>query len=233
MKKIPLTKGHFALVDDEDFEELSKYKWNLRTVKNSDRMYAYRAFFRNPNGKKSPVAMHRQILGETRRHIDVDHIDRNGINNQRSNLRISTRSQNNANATLPRDNKSGYKGVSFDKRRNLWKAAIASNCLGRFEEKEEAARAYNKAAFEMWGEFARLNDVFPQFPTVEKSKTSRNNTSGYIGVSRTKNTSKWCAEITVKYKKICIGSFDCPEEAARAYDEAAKRFRGDSAKTNF
>lgn len=233
MKQIPLTRGQFALVDDEDFDGLSKFKWHLRTVKDSDRMYAYRFDGDGGNGNKRPVAMHRQILSETRRNIDVDHEDRNGLNNQRSNLRLSTRSQNNANAAIPKDNKSGYKGVSFDKTRNLWKAGLASKNLGRFETKEDAARAYNKAAFDQFGKFARLNNVEPKFPAIEKPKTGRRNTSGYIGVSKDKKSAKWVSEITVNGDRLRLGRFNCPKDAALAYDEVAKKLRGHTAKLNF
>lgn len=157
MKQIPLSQGLFALVDDEDFEELSKYKWNPQ--KNGERIYAKRPGVNHNTGLRRPVFMHRHILGVTDRAIDVDHIDRNGLNNQKSNLRICTRSFNNANAKIPKDNTSGYKGVYFDKSRGLWHARISKIFLGRFKDKIDAAKAYNEAAKTLWGDFARINEL--------------------------------------------------------------------------
>lgn len=158
MKQIKLTRGKFAIVDDEDFEELAKHKWNCQITKTEGRNYAYRVGVR-PDGGKTTVRMHRQIIGESAKGMDIDHIDGDGLNNQKSNLRPCTRSQNNGNARMPRNNKSGFKGVSFDKNRGLWVAQADGKHAGRHTSKEDAARAYNKKAFEIWGEFARLNDI--------------------------------------------------------------------------
>ncbi|MGN8022187.1 AP2 domain-containing protein [Phyllobacterium sp. 22229] len=104
--------------------------------------------------------MHRVILGITDERL-VDHVDRNGLNNRRSNLREANRTQNIANTGPYKGNISGFKGVSYDKERNLWKAQIRvegrSKCIGRFVTPEEAARAYDELAFAAWGEFAYLN----------------------------------------------------------------------------
>jgi len=159
MKQIPLTRGYFALVDDEDYDSLIKFKWNCQVVKGSDRLYAYRANKNEITGRRVPVSMHRQIMGVTDPKVDVDHWDTYGLNNQKHNLRVCSRSQNNGNMRRPKDNTSGYKGVSFDKKRRLWRAYLKGRSLGRFSEIGEAALAYNAAAIGLWGEYARLNDV--------------------------------------------------------------------------
>lgn len=164
MKLIPLTRGHFAQVDDEDFEELSKYKWHCQRTKTDGRFYAYRNGINENTGRKRSISMHRQIMGMPDRRIDIDHWDRDGLNNQRHNLRACSRSCNNGNAGLTGRNKSGFKGVSFDRARSLWIAGCGNMKAGRFTCRYEAARHYNKMAFDKWGEFARLNDVDPVFP---------------------------------------------------------------------
>jgi len=164
MKLIPLTQGYFAKVDDSDFEWLSQWKWRINKV--GARIYATRTI-ETENGRRG-LTMHRQILGETDRHIDVDHGDGDQLNNQRYNLRRATRTQNNANQKISVRNSSGYKGVCFCKERRKWVASVASKHIGRFENIEDAAKAYNKAAKELWGEFSRPNDFLysPPFQDV-------------------------------------------------------------------
>ena len=93
--------------------------------------------------------------------FDIDHKDRNKQNNHPDNLRLATRSQNNYNATKRKRNTSGYKGVSFDKARGKWDARLNADSktyrLGRFDTAELAAAAYNEAARQLHGDFARLN----------------------------------------------------------------------------
>jgi AP2-like factor, euAP2 lineage len=230
MKLITLTRGYSAKVDDDDFEVLKKMKWYCLSPKGTDRHYAYRNVLLE-SGKRGTVSMHRYLADVKDPKIDVDHWDRDGLNNQRYNLRVCTRTLNNANGKMPKNNTSGFKGVSFDLKRGLWKAGVDGKHIGRYNEKDEAARAYNKAAFDLWGEYARLNDVHPVFPTTEKPKMKRSNTSGYLGVSRCGR--KWVAEICPNRKKHVLGRFENIEDAARAYDAAARIHYGEKAKLNF
>jgi len=148
---IPLTKGQVAIVDAEDYEWLSKYKWHA--VKTGDKYYAYRS--RN----KRSLSMHRMIMNEPKGMI-VDHKDGNGLNNRRSNLRVCTTSQNHQNRRRTFGS-SRYKGVHWDKKSNKWAAAITDKgkykFLGHFDDEVEAAKAYDKKASELFGEFAYLN----------------------------------------------------------------------------
>ncbi len=155
-KKIPLTQGQFAIVDDEDYTEISKWKWSAG--KTPYTYYAQRGLLRE--GKWTTMRMHCQILN-TKKGEDVDHKDHNGLNNTRGNLRLCTRSQNLSNRTPKKGCSSKYKGVSWAKKQQKWSAQIGFNKkiknIGRFGNEIEAARAYDEAANELFGEFACTN----------------------------------------------------------------------------
>lgn len=153
MKEIKLTQGKVALVDDEDFEWLNGFKWCAD--KNNYSFYAVRVSM----GKK--IYMHREILNISLLKTLADHKDRNGLNNQRDNLRIATRSQNNTNKTPMGISK--YLGVVWHGQVSKWMARVSKDSkvyhLGLFTNEEDAAIAYNKKAFELYGEFANQNIV--------------------------------------------------------------------------
>lgn len=152
MKTIPLTQNKIALVSDEDFEELSKYKWHLHTTKFGD-------YARTSNPKRY---MHTFLMNPGHGY-EVDHQDGDGLNNQRSNMRICTSSQNKANQKVRSDNVSGFKGVSWDKSREKWLAQThykgKYKYIGRFANKLEAVNAYNTTVIELFGDFAKVNRV--------------------------------------------------------------------------
>ena len=106
--------------------------------------------------------MHREIL-KCPKGLFIDHINRNGLDNRKNNLRVCSKSQNMMNTLIPKNNTSGYKGVSWSKRDKKWMAYIKIknkfNNLGYFNIKEQAALAYNDAAKKYHGEFARLNKI--------------------------------------------------------------------------
>lgn len=160
-KKIPLSQGKYALVDDADYEWLNQWRWYYRHKKHTG--YAAR-MSRTSDGlpRKAVIRMHRVIAG-AQEGQDIDHWDGDGLNNQRTNLRVCTRSQNAINRRLQANSASGYKGVSWDRHAGKWRAQImvqqGHKYLGIFSDKDDAARAYNQAAIEYFGSFARLNDV--------------------------------------------------------------------------
>lgn len=150
MKRIELTQGMVALVDDDDYDRLMACgSWHY------GQGYARREF--RANGKRKGVLMHRFIVGEPDGLI-IDHIDGDPLNNQRANLRLCTHSQNVRNQKSPHSNsKSGVKGVYWSVARGKWQADIRVNGktihLGRFTELLEAAEAYNAASAKYHGEF--------------------------------------------------------------------------------
>ena len=155
--EIPLTQGKTALIDVEDYELVSQYKWH--TKEDDDRLYALHTINLS-NGRVTGISMHRLILN-AKNGEKVDHINGNGLNNRRCNLRIVTDSQNSMNRRKYKNSTSKYKGVSWYKRYNKWLSCIESNkknlTLGYFLKEEDAARAYDKKAKELFGEYARLN----------------------------------------------------------------------------
>lgn len=144
MKTIILSCGAITLVADEDFEEVSKFKWFLHVLG-----YVYRPKRKN-NISVGGIYLHRVIMQEPRG--IVDHINRDKLDNRRENLRIASRSQNALNAGLPLNNTSGFRGVDFDRARAKWSARIKvskrQHCLGRFSDKRDAIRA--RALAELW-----------------------------------------------------------------------------------
>ncbi len=163
MKLIPLTKGYFAKVDDEDYEELIQFKWQVsRTTGDSRTIYAKRG--RRIKGDNNSIRMvtflmHRDIMG-WKNNLDIDHIDGDGLNNQKSNLRFATRSQNIMNSKTPKHS-TKYKGVTKWKRGGKFAANIRHNgvlsYLGTYPTAEEAARVYDFHALQLFGVFAKTN----------------------------------------------------------------------------
>lgn len=233
-KKIPLTQGKFAIVDDEDYEWLNQYKWCA--LKNGNTWYAVRAI--RTRGKKSLEHMHRIIIGAPE-DIQTDHANHNGLDNRKANLRLATNAQNQFNSRPQVGTLSLYKGVT--KKGRSWSAGITRGGehyrLGSYGSEEDAARAYDHAAVRMFGKFACLNfpedsmvlnvDYDPGWLPPPSKKTSE-----YRGVSWCRWKKKWVAFICYNYKRYNLGAFDDEVLAATAYDAKAMELLGEKAKLN-
>jgi hypothetical protein len=158
MKNIELTQGQVAIVDDSDFEYLNQWRWHAR--RSGKNYYAQRNEY--SDGRQRIILMHRVIMN-TPDGMQTDHIDHNGLNNQKNNLRSCSANQN-------RKNRIGYGTSSYlgvavrrSKGNTYWIAEITDNghrkYLGFFKDEKEAAYAYNRAAMQLHGLFAHLNDI--------------------------------------------------------------------------
>jgi hypothetical protein len=154
MKIIPLTQGKFATVDDDMYEYLNQWKWHVNRGRNT--WYACRG----DGWRRKVLSMHRVIMN-TPDGVLVDHINGDGLDNRKANLRNCTNTENQRNSNKQINNSSGYKGVYLDKRRDKYFAQITVNNKalhsGYFRTAKEAARAYDEMAKKHFGEFARLN----------------------------------------------------------------------------
>lgn len=153
-KIIELTQNKYAVVDDEDYDRLRGLKWHYHSS-------GYAVHGGNHYRKISKTYMHRLIINAPK-NMEVDHINGDGLDNRKENLRIVTKAENAMNRSRSsKNNHSGFKGVSFYKRLNKWQAYINKDrkfiFLGYFDAKIEAAKAYDTAAKQYFGEFAKLN----------------------------------------------------------------------------
>lgn len=151
MRYIKLTRNKRAIIDDEDYQTVSKFKWHYVH-------YGRTGYARKTGGTR----MHHLIIPLCAGFM-VDHINGNGLDNRRSNLRLVTKSQNMMNSGVRTNNRSGYKGVSWANRDKKWRVTIwkmnKQIDLGYFDDKKDAAKAYNDAAKIYHGEYAKLNRI--------------------------------------------------------------------------
>lgn len=160
MREIGLTKGYAALVDDEDYERLASFKWFANECRHS--VYAVRQTRPVLGGPQVPRRMHHDVLGLPSS-VEVDHVDGNGCNNKKDNLRLSLK-KNRQNARKHIKGSSRLKGVACRENGKSWRSYIRVNGdlirLGTFSLEDDAGRAYDEAARKHFGEFACVN--FPR-----------------------------------------------------------------------
>ncbi|MGB4825387.1 MAG: HNH endonuclease [Leuconostoc mesenteroides] len=156
-KIIELTQGQFAIVDEEDFERVDKFKWRANRKKNGN-FYA-RTHWRDENGRAIKKDLYSFVVN-FKKEQQVDHINLNTLDCRRKNLRVATKQQNRFNTSVKETNKTKFKGVTF-RGENIFEAKISCNKiyykLGKFNNAEDAAKAYDKKAKELFGEFAWSN----------------------------------------------------------------------------
>lgn len=157
---IPLTKGKYAIVDEDDFDRVNQFIWAAN--------FSSPITYARTRGQGKLNAMHRMVMNANDPNTVVDHIDHNGLNNRKSNLRICSQSNNCMNTRSRKNSTSKYKGVCMTCYSKKWVASIRidgkSKVLGYFESEIEAAKAYDAKAIELHGEYAHLN--FKQNGTV-------------------------------------------------------------------
>jgi hypothetical protein len=157
MAEIKLNNGMIAIIDDDDFESISKNKWFYAEGRHTG--YAVRNVKRKSG---LPRLMHRCIIAAEKGQA-IDHINRNGLDNRKQNLRVCNTAQNTSNSKMRSTNSTGYRGVCVCKKSGNFYARIhvgrAKINLGTFKTKREAAEAYNQAAIHHHGEFASLNII--------------------------------------------------------------------------
>ncbi len=161
MKRIPLTQGKFAIIDDEDFDEISKYRWHYHKGSYGRNGYAKRDVYLGggrKNAKLKSIYMHHII--DVPAGMFVDHINGDRLDNRRINLRPCTNRQNQQNRKIQKST-SGFKGVHIKSSKNTWEVRITINgkttYIGRSKDKVTAAKMYDTAAKKYFGDFARLN----------------------------------------------------------------------------
>jgi len=170
MKKIKLSQGYVALVDDRDYKRVSAFKWHADVRKRADGtlyvIYATRWQWVSGKGKTrkgTTVLLHRFVLGVSDPKTEVDHKDHDGLDCRRKNLRKATKSQNKGNQRKRRNTSSQYKGVHWNTADSVWIATLGLGSvtknvyLGSFSSERKAARAYDEAARKHFGEFALTN----------------------------------------------------------------------------
>jgi hypothetical protein len=165
-RKIKLTQGRIAIVDDADFAFLNQWSWQV-----SKKGYAVRSVHLGKIAgryKKTAAIMHR-ILTAAPHYLQVDHINGNKVDNRKANLRLCTNGQNKQNGAGYKNSTSKYRGVSWHSGMRQWYAQIQKDkrkyTIGWFENEVDAAKAYNRRASKLFGEFARLNEIQDVEPT--------------------------------------------------------------------
>lgn len=234
--------GRYATVDDADYDRLHLFHWRMfegYAARSITIPIPHHPLIRpKRRTKKVIIFMHREVMNATDG-VFVDHRDGDKLNNTRSNLRLATKQQNCSNRRKNANNSSGYAGVSYKKETGRWSAAIGykgkSHHIGYYDTPEEAARARDAVALTFFGEFANPNfkdgSIAPSPIKLRRGKFSK-----YRGVSWLAKPKKWAAHLKIESKprrRIYLGRYNDPADAAKAYDIAAYGHFGASAILNF
>jgi hypothetical protein len=232
VKRIDLNQGKFVLVDDEDYQYINQWNWTYNPHGGG---YASRTDRSQPRQKT--ILMHRELM-KAKKGQQVDHINRNRLDNRRSNLRICTPGDNSRNAGKRKDGISKYKGVYKREDNGYFVAHIQFNqkrlFLGYYTDELNAAYYYNQKATELFREYAYLNELPEGFKPTEpyKPNLARGKHSEYRGVTYSKKEKKFRAYIQHEGKRINIGGFMTDRIAAEMYNTYAIELHGENAILN-
>ncbi len=209
--KIPIGNKGYSLVDEEDYENVIKYKWRLSNG------YAISDI------KSRPISLHRFILNSKKEDPIVDHINGNKLDNRKSNLRYVTYSQNAQNKFKQQGGSSNYKGVGYHKIAKKWRSRISVNNKEYnflFEKEEHAAYWYDQLALKYFGLGAKLNNIKKEEDFIEPTKIKKELPKG-IRLNKSGTFKS-----IIKNKKIMyhLGSFKTLEEALNAYNKKKEEF---------
>lgn len=240
--------GYKVEIDDEDLDKVMQKKWYIRRADVKYGLYYFVANgSRKKENKQNSILLHRFIMNCTPNDgTIIDHMDKNTLNNKKSNLRVCTHADNMRNRSKECINKTGYKGVyrrTFD---GYYVAAIHNNDrpsshIYQSRDLLECVKWYDMIAIKLHGEFACINLPKENYTQedIDKayefymSQLGARNTSGYRGVSLNKKEGKYAAQLTVDSKFHWLGWHKTPESAAIAYDAKAFELLGQKAKLNF
>lgn len=230
IETITLTNGMKAIVDDCDYLRLNRWSWCFHPDG-----YAIRTIYEN--GKKT-VRMHQELFEYVPAGCEIDHIDGNGLNNRRENLRIVTHQQNTFNQKPHQGSTSIYKGVSYCTAKKKWRAQIMLNGskyhLGFYEHEREAAKAYDAGAIILFGEHAWLNyprgiythlEIGPMQARIDAMRKKARVQKSH-GIWYDSAAGKYRASITLENSCIYLGRFCTKDEAVQMRNAVASEWCG-------
>ncbi len=239
----PLGRGNFALVDDDMYDHLMQWTWHIRNGG-----YAAHPYREAGRGSKQRLILMHRLVNNTPDGLFTDHINGNKLDNRRENLRTVTLTTSAWNVGMKPTNTSGYSGVTWWERDRKWTAQVMHNRrmhrIGYFDTKEHAALAYNVAAQELKGPYARLNVVPHESLSLADQEafvacwtatrhSPRGSRSGFRGVIRHGTSGRlWRARISKDGMRYELGTFPTRDEAAAAYNTKAQELFGGRARLN-
>lgn len=164
IRLIPLTQKKFAIVDADDYEYLSQFKWFFHKggISKTGAFYGYAERKQRIGGKDTAIRMHR-VINKTPDGLYTDHVNGNTLDNRKINLRTATSTQNQMNRKSAEGSSSRFKGVHWNKTNKHWQARLKADgkerTIGTFKSEIDAAKAYNEVAEKEFGQYARLNEI--------------------------------------------------------------------------
>lgn len=207
-----------AIIDIEDTDKIKEFSWCL-----DDYGYAHSS---NPTKR-----LHQLLINYDTNINIVDHIDKNKLNNRKSNLRICTKLENNRNIGIQKNNNSGFTGVIYDDKRGLWVSSITVNYknvyLGSYKTYKEAVKSRILGEIEYYKEYSPNKHLLDEYNDVELKPVTREPINDIIGISWKRDRDKWHAYININGKRVNLGYFSDKQDAIKARKEAEEKYFGE------